>query len=280
MFWGKIKEISRVVREVELCDIIVPEGRVRRVTVDENLRALAESIREHGVIEPIIVRRALSDGGEAKYFLIAGERRLRAAEMIGYCTIPVVSVDAGEVEGAVMALIENLHREDLSIFEEAVAIKSLISLTGMTQEECARRLAVSQSYIANKLRLLRLSEEERGLILEGGLTERHSRALLRLSEGEERLEVLRKIIERGMNVIMAEEYIEDLICAKSRQAEREVRSSSDEQKKKLIVRDIRLFYNSIDKAVDVMKKSGFLVESSRREVEQGVLIEILLPRRG
>lgn len=279
MFWGKIKEISRVVREVEIGEIRVPDGRFRRIRCDESLAALAESIREHGIIEPLIVRRVLGIGGEAEFTLVAGERRLRAAEMAGLTTVPVVSVEAGEVDAAILAIIENLHREDLSMFEEAASIQSLISLTGMTQEACAKKLSVSQSYVANKLRLLRLSDGEQERIEENGLTERHARALLRLEDEEEREEVLSIIIKREMNVSRTEEYIEDLICAKSRMAERESKPKGSEQKRKLVIRDIRLFYNSIDHAVDVIKKSGIPVESTRKEVEEGVLISILLPKK-
>lgn len=279
MFWGKIKEISRVVREVEISEIRVPDGRFRRIRCDESLAALAESIREHGIIEPLIVRRVLGIGGEAEFTLVAGERRLRAAEMAGLTTVPVVSVEAGEVDAAILAIIENLHREDLSMFEEAASIQSLISLTGMTQEACAKKLSVSQSYVANKLRLLRLSDGEQEKIEENGLTERHARALLRLEDKEEREEVLSIIIKREMNVSRTEEYIEDIICAKSRMAERESKPKGSEQKRKLVIRDIRLFYNSIDHAVDVIKKSGIPVESTRKEVEEGVLISILLPKK-
>lgn len=279
MFWGKIKEISRVVREVEISEIRVPDGRFRRIRCDESLAALAESIREHGIIEPLIVRRVLGIGGEAEFTLVAGERRLRAAEMAGLTTVPVVSVEAGEVDAAILAIIENLHREDLSMFEEAASIQSLISLTGMTQEACAKKLSVSQSYVANKLRLLRLSDGEQEKIEENGLTERHARALLRLEDEEEREEVLSIIIKREMNVSRTEEYIEDIICAKSRLAERESKPKGSEQKRKLVIRDIRLFYNSIDHAVDVIKKSGIPVESTRKEVEEGVLISILLPKK-
>ena len=272
MFWGKIKEISRVVREVEISEIRVPDGRFRRIRCDESLAALAESIREHGIIEPLIVRGVLGIGGEAEFTLVAGERRLRAAEMAGLTTVPVVSVEAGEVDAAILAIIENLHRE-------AASIQSLISLTGMTQEACAKKLSVSQSYVANKLRLLRLSEGEQEKIEENGLTERHARALLRLEDKEEREEVLSIIIKREMNVSRTEEYIEDIICAKSRMAERESKAKGSEQKRKLVIRDIRLFYNSIDHAVDVIKKSGIPVESTRKEVEEGVLISILLPKK-
>ncbi len=296
MFWGKIKEVKSVVRNLAIGSIKIPDGRGRRAKDDEKLRALAESIKEHGIIEPILVRRELeqSNGGHGvrcgeteSYVLIAGERRIAAAELMGMATVPAVIIEADEESGAILAIIENLHREDLTIFEEAIAIKTLLALTGMTQEMCAARLSVSQSYVANKIRLLRLTEEERDLILTSNLTERHARALLRL-EGADRREALEAIISREMNVSQAEEFIEDLVCAGSRRAEKErleLEQSSDssgqkkvEQRRRLIVRDIRMFYNSIDKAVDIIKKSGIVVTSSRRELPEGVVIEILLPK--
>jgi ParB family chromosome partitioning protein len=279
MFWGKLKEITKVIREVDVQDIVVPDGRIRQVAYDENLRALSESIREHGILEPLLVRKDLVPASDVPVFhLIAGERRLRAAEMAGLDTVPCVSIEANEVDAAVIAIIENLHREDLNIFEEAAAIASLIELSGMTQEQCARRLAVSQSYIANKLRLLRFSKEEREVLLKNGLTERHARALLRLSEPEERLRVMKIFIERGMNVAAAEEYIESLLCAESRAEEIRSKPPKSEQRHKLILKDIRIFYNSIDHAVDIIKKSGIPVESTRKETDHGTLISILLPK--
>lgn len=279
MFWGKIKEISRMVREVEIASIIVPEGRFRRIAYDDSLRSLADSIHEHGIIEPLLVRRELgSSSVSPKYILIAGERRLRAAEILGMATVPCISIETGEIDAAILAIIENLHREDLNIFEEAAAITSLINLSGMTQEQCARRLSVSQSYIANKMRLLKLSADERELILENSLTERHSRALLRLDPGEERIKVLNTMIERKMNVATAEEYVESLICAEARANEIKAKAAKGEQRQKIIIKDIRLFYNSIDHAVDIIKKSGIPVESSRKETDNGTLISILLPK--
>lgn len=277
MFWGKIKEMSRIVRELPPDGINVPDGRVRRITYDDGLRSLADSIRDHGVIEPLIVRRIQSGEGEVTYTLVAGARRLRAAKLAGLTTVPCVTVDAGEEEAAAIAIIENLHREDLNIFEEASAIASLIAVAGLTQEMCARRLSVSQSYVANKLRLLRLTDVERELILQNSLTERHGRALLRLTDADERLTVLVTMIERNMNVASAEEYVESIICAKSRAEEIRSKPEHSEQRRKMVVRDIRLFYNSIDHAVDIIKKSGIPVESSRTETEDGTLISILLP---
>lgn len=278
MFWGKLKEITKVIREVDVQDIVVPDGRIRQVAYDESLRALAASIREHGILEPLLVRKEPATDCIPVFHLIAGERRLRAAEMAGLDTVPCVAIEASEVDAAVIAIIENLHREDLNMFEEATAIGSLIGLSGMTQEQCARRLAVSQSYIANKLRLLRFSKDERELLLKNGLTERHARALLRLSEESERVRVIGIFAERGMNVAAAEEYIESLLCAESRAAEIRSKPPKSEQRHKLIIKDIRIFYNSIDHAVDIIKKSGIPVESTRKETESGTLISILLPK--
>ena len=283
MFWGKLKEITKIVREIPISDIIVPEDRIRRIVHDNALDALADSIREHGIIEPLIVHRTENVSHETNsglFVLIAGERRLRAAEILGLTAVPCVSIDANEVDAAVLAIIENLHREDLSMFEEAAAIASLIRLTGMTQEQCAQKLSVSQSYVANKMRLLRLTEEEQTLILENGLTERHSRALLRFDSADERIAILRTIVERHMNVAQAEEYVESMLCAKSRFDEMQAKPAKSEQRMKLVIRDIRLFYNSIDHAVDVIKKSGIAVESTRKETEEGTVISILLPKAG
>lgn len=284
MFWGKMREISRIVRDIPLKTIIVPENRIRRVTEDNTLESLADSIREHGVIEPLIVRKLCGnvsrETADERWELIAGERRLRAAEIAGKSVVPCVSVEAGDIDSTVLAIIENLHREDLSIFEEAAAIHSMIQLTGMTQEQCAKRLCVSQSYVANKMRLLRLTEEEQDLILQNNLSERHSRALLRFDSAEERLEILRCIVDRHMNVAQAEEYVESMLCAKSRFDELHAKQLKSEQRQKMVVRDIRQFCFSIDNALEVIRKSGVPVESTRKETENGTLISILLPNAG
>ena len=286
MFWGSLNEISRVVREVPIGEIEVPEGRPRRGCADpqaeEALRALAESIRRHGVVEPLLVRRLPGSGprfsgeedpadpsrpprregtADPACALIAGERRLRAAAMAGRQTVPCVFVEA-----------------DANLFESAAAIASLVEVTGMTQEQCARRLGVSQSYVANKLRLLRLTEKERRTILENGLTERHSRALLRFPTEEERRPVLAAMAERRMNVAAAEEYVESLLCAASRAAELKRADVRPQTRERMLVRDMRQFYGSIDRAVDVMRKTGVTVEATRKETAGGVMISILVPK--
>ena len=286
MFFKKVEEFKKVVREVPVGEILVPEERVRRILPDPALTALADSLSRHGMIEPIIVRQENSgplraDGTRsAVRILVAGERRLRAAKICGWATVPCLCIEATQTEAAVIAIIENLHREDLNIFEEALAIRSLIALGSMTQEVCARRLSVSQSYIANKLRLLRMTPAEQELILQNGLSERHARAALRLPGEDERRRVLEIFAARQMNVAAAEEYVESILCAAARQEEmKSAARERPELRQKLVIKDIRLFYNSIDHAVDVIKRSGIAVESSRKETDAGTLIEILLPRK-
>ena len=271
MFFGTIKEIGKIVREVEISRITVPEAKFKRNS-DSSLRMLADSIRENGVLEPILVKK---NGDE--FILVSGERRLLASRLLGNHTIPCISIESDDVDSAVISIIENLHRDNLNMFEEAAAIVSLINLSGMTQEQCARRLSVSQSYIANKIRLLKLSPKERSTILEGELTERHGRALLRLEPGEDWLNVLRTMIERKMNVASAEEYIESILCAQSRASE--LYSRTPDQRERLILRDIRSFCTSIDQAVDIVRRSGIPVESSRRETDRGTVISILGPKQ-
>ncbi len=280
MFWGKMKEISKIVREIPLSDISIPEGSARRARDDDDF---VRSVREHGIIEPIIVRRAQpredsENVSRETWILVAGERRLRAASLAGLTTVPAISADADEEESTVIAIIENLHREDLTMFEEASAIFSLIRLTSMTQEQCANRLCVSQSYIANKIRLLRLTPKEQEMILSGGLTERHSRALLRFDSPEERIPILQCMIHRRMNVAQAEEYVESMLCAKARCEEIRSKPEKSEQRRKLILRDIRLFCTSIDQAVEVVRKSGVPVQSVKEETPEGTRISILLPQ--
>lgn len=286
MFFKKVEEFKKVVREVAVGEIQVPEERVRRIIPDPALTALADSLSRHGMIEPIIVRQenageVLPDGTRAVVrILVAGERRLRAAKICGWATVPCICIEATQTEAAVIAIIENLHREDLNIFEEALAIRSLIALGSMTQEICARRLSVSQSYIANKLRLLRMTPAEQELILQNGLTERHARAALRIADEAERCRILEIFAQRQMNVAAAEEYVESILCAAARREEMQSASRDrPDLRHKLVIKDIRLFYNSIDHAVDVIKRSGIAVESSRKETDAGTLIEILLPRK-
>ena len=189
---------------------IVPNPRQPRRHFDEKaLEVLADSIRQHGILQPLSVQK-----GSGGYVLVAGERRLRAAGMAGLTRVPCILLQASERDSALLALIENLQRCDLHYMEEAAAIARLISTFQMSQEEAAKRLGRSQSAVANKLRLLRLSPRCVELLREYGLTERHARTLLRLEDEEAQLSALRHIGEKGLNVAASEEYIEELLQKK------------------------------------------------------------------
>ncbi len=236
------------------------------------LEALADSIKRVGVLCPLLVRRT-----QTGLELIAGERRLRAALLVGLESVPCILRDAEPDECARLAIIENLQRENLNMFEQAQAIRSLAETCGMTQESIAESLSCSQSYVANKLRLLRLEPDERQRILDGGLTERHARALLRL-EGELRAEALDAVERKHMNVAATEEYVEKLLCKHERaRAAARVENVERELKRRLLSRDMRLFYNSIDRAVESVKSCGIEVEATRRGTDEGVVIEIFVP---
>lgn len=174
----KEKLINKVV-EIDINMIIPNPNQPRKDFQDTEISALAESIMQNGILQPLSVRRC----GES-FELIAGERRLRAAKMCGFTVVPCIVHEISDRNSAILALVENIQRQDLSFFDEAAAIEKLITYYGMTQEDAAAKLGKAQSTIANKLRLLRLTPEERNLIVKFGLTERHARALLKLGKSD------------------------------------------------------------------------------------------------
>ena len=178
----------------------------RRVFREEQLDELCQSVRRHGVLQPLSVRRR--EGG---YELICGERRLRAAQMAGLTEVPCILMRMDDMESGMAAMVENLQRQDLDFLEEAQGISRLMSAWNMSQEQTARLLGKSQSAIANKLRLLRPSEPVLLALREGGLTERHGRALLKLASEEDKLLAIREICRQGMSVARTEKYIETLL---------------------------------------------------------------------
>lgn len=253
-------------------DMIDPNPvQPRRYFDGDALLALSESIKLHGILQPLSVTYSRPTG---RYTLVAGERRLRAARLLGMERVPAVIIDADSEKSEELAIIENIQRENLSIFEEARAIASLLSKYEMTQEQAARALSVSQSYVANKLRLLKLSPEEAQTVLEAGLTERHARALLRLKDPMRRGAALRHIIAKALNVAMTEEYIDSLICTDSSDKE-----PLSRQRVRIGIRDIKLFCNSIDKAVDTIKKAGVPVSATRTDSPDRTEILICIPNK-
>lgn len=252
-------------------DILPNPAQPRKMFTEEAILRLADSIRMHGIIQPLAVRRVTSGG---KYELVAGERRLRAAKYLRLEKVPCFTVDADSEESAHLAIIENIQRENLNMFEQAQAIAGLMKLHCLTQEKIAARLSCSQSYVANKLRLLRIPAQDREDILESSLTERHVRALLRLRDEQQRRGAMHTVIRRHMNVAATEEYIDRLVEAdKNRQ-----REESAGRTAKLIIKDVRLLYNTIDRAVETVRLSGVNVETVRRECLGTTEIVIRIPK--
>lgn len=237
----------------------------RFVFEDEPMLRLADSIKRSGILQPLSVRPAEKKADECQtYQIIAGERRWRAARIIGLKEIPCVVLNVDSQKSAELALIENIQREDLNIFEQAAAISSLIDIYGLTQEQAAKQLSSSQSYIANKLRILRLSPKERTEIIKHNLSERHARALLKITEPELRLEVIQTIAAKEMNVSATEKYIDRLLTPQA--------PPPPEIKGR--IRDLRFFYNSIDNAINILKSCGIEVVSEKNELFGETCIQI------
>ncbi len=230
------------------------------------LEELCDSIKQYGVIQPINVRK-ISVGN---YELVAGERRLRAATMAGLKEIPAIIVNVTDNDSAVMALIENLQREDLSYMEEAEGYNNLLNDHGLTQEELAQKIGKSQSTIANKIRLLKLPPMVKKMLADNGLTERHARALLKLHDEQLQLKVLKHVCEKGMNVKRTEELVERAI----ERCTRREKENRPEKKFTKAIKDIRIFINTIRQALDLMKKSGINVKAA--QIDRGEYLEFII----
>ena len=238
------------------------------------LEELAQSIRQYGVIQPVTVRRSAQDG----YELIAGERRLRASKLAGLDYIPAVIINTYEQDSAILAMIENLQRENLHYLEEAKGYASLIQDHGFTQEELAIKIGKNQSTIANKLRILRLSDDIKDVLIRENLTERHARALLKLPDDDARWKAIREVIDKKLNVRDTEAVIEHYM----------IRIEEDKKKTKLFdagetnrqnkifkkTKDIRIFINTIKNAVNLLKNYGMSVQYS--QIDKGNMIEIVI----
>ena len=251
----------------------IPLGRIRpnpqqprRSFDEEGLAELAASIRSCGILQPLTVRRA----GEG-YELVAGERRLRAARIAGLREVPCLVAQVGEEDSALLALMENLQRRDLDCWEEAQAIARLISRYGLSQEEAARRLGRAQPTVANKLRLLRLPEDVRALLRENGLTERHARALLRLQDPEVQRRAAGDMVRRGMNVAQAEAYVEKLLQSDQ--------VTPPRGRSTYIIKDVRLFLNSVDRGLHLMRQAGGDAGWNRQDTDREMLLTIRIPKR-
>lgn len=248
----------------------------RRAFDDRELKELAASINQYGVLQPILVRPA----GKG-YELVAGERRLRACRLAGVKTIPAVVKAVSDRELALMALVENLQREDLNVLEEAEGYDRLLREFGLTQEDLARQLGRSQSSIANKLRLLRLPEEVRLALSRGAVTERHARALLSLATPEQQVNVLRHIVAGELNVRQTEALVEQVAGGISREI-RDGRPPAGEGKRRIVrvFKDIRIFLNAFRQAVQTLQRAGLPAEMVEEDGEEYLEVRVRIPKTG
>ena len=230
----------------------------RKVFRQEALEELADSIRQHGILQPLSVRRV-----GTSYELIAGERRLRAAQLAGLTEIPCIIMTMDDKESGMAAMIENLQRQDLDFIEEAAGIARLMESYRMSQEQAARLLGKSQSAVANKLRLLRHSEPVLRALRENELTERHARALLKLPTEPEKMAAIAVIARLSMSVARTEKYIEDLLAKKSGKDPRV---------------NLGAFFNNLNQTLQRIQLSGIPAVSERRETDSQIVLTITIPK--
>ncbi len=230
----------------------------RTVFREDSLQELCESIRRHGILQPLSVRRVGTG-----YELIAGERRLRAGIMAGLTEVPCIVMNMTDQESGMTALVENLQRQDLDFIEEARGISLLMSSWSMSQEQVARVLGKSQSAVANKLRLLQHSGPVLDALRQGELTERHGRALLKLSSEAEKLQVIEYIVRKGLSVARTEQYIEDLLQNRSQKPPRA---------------DVNQFLKNVTQTLTRIQKSGISAVSERRETDSQIVLTITIPK--
>lgn len=255
---------DRKVMEIPI-DIIIPNPYQPRKTFSQfALQELSESIKVYGILQPITVRKI----GESRYELVAGERRLRAAKIAGFISIPAIINNLSDESSAVLALIENLQREDLNFIEEAEGYNNLMKDHNFTQQQLAEKLGKNQSTIANKLRILRLSDEIKDKLLENNLTERHARALLKLPDDELKIEVLDAIIKNDLTVKKTEKIIKDIL---------EDLSNPKEPEKKQRIKaslNFRIYLNTLKNAYNAIIDTG--INANYKEIDKGDHIEVVV----
>lgn len=243
---------------------IIPNPNQPRKRFDyDELEGLAQSIRQNGILQPITVRQ-LDDG---RFELISGERRLRAARLVGLSKIPSIVTEIDNKNSAIFSLIENLQRQDLDFFEEAEAIDRLLSEYGMSREELAAKLGKARSTLSNKLRLLQLPEDMRYRLTRAGLTERHARALLQLEDDDRRTRALGIMIDRHLTVAESERLIEQML-SKEGKTRNNFRG----------IRDVRVFINTLNHAVDTIRRAGVDADAAKSETPEYIEYIVRIPK--
>lgn len=254
---------------IRIDDISPSPVQPRKSFDSEALAELSDSIRSYGILNPLTVRLRCG-----RYELVAGERRLRAAKLAGLREVPCILLDVNMEDASLIALVENLQRRDLDFIEEAEGISQLIRMFGMSQEEAARRIGKSQSAVANKLRLLKLPRDVLDSLRENGLTERHGRALLRLPDPDVQREALNYIIDNGLTVAATDAYIDALLSA----PEEPPAPEKPEHKRTFVLKDVRVFLNTLSRSIDLMKQGGIDAGMRREETDDSLILTISIPK--
>lgn len=245
-------------------DELLPNpAQPRRIFDETALQELAASIRQYGVLQPLSVRRR-ADG----YELVAGERRLRAAKLAGLRSVPCVLLVLDDTQSGLVALVENLQRKDLDYLEEAAGLAQLIRRYGLSQEQAAARIGKSQSAVANKLRLLKLPEDTLRALRDGGCTERHARALLRLEDPSLRQKALEQILSRQLTVAQTDALVDQLLSPPPR----------TRTKRTFVVKDVRLFLNTLTRSMALMRSAGVDARCDRQDKDGEILLTIRIPQ--
>lgn len=263
---------NKQIQDIELDKIVPNRYQPRREFSDDSIKELAETLDKDGLLQPIVVR----ENGEDQYEIIAGERRYRAAKSLNWETIPAIVNNMNDDQAASLALIENLQREDLNPIDEAKAYTNLMKLNDLTQTALAKDMGKSQSYVANKLRLLKLDDDVQKALIEGKITARHGRALLNLSDDDQE-RVLKEIEEKGLNVKQTEEIAKDVDAYfNPKPKEKETKR---ERVVKRIPKDLKVQINTIKKAVKLAKDSGIKVKVKENNDPDDYKITIELKRK-
>jgi ParB family chromosome partitioning protein len=252
------------IRNIPIHEIVASPYQPRTFFDEERIDELCQTIKTHGVIQPIVVRMRNN-----KFEIIAGERRFRAVSKLGLDSIPGIVREINDAQAASIALIENLQREGLTAVEEAVAYQKLMEIHQLTQESLAQRLGKSQSTIANKIRLLQLCEPVKQALMERKITERHARALLLLSTEELQVKVLNDILSKDLNVKQTEMRVEFLKEAVKEKKQRRLSFS----------KDVRLALNTIRQSVEMINSSGMEVNTNENDYEDYYEIIIKIPKK-
>lgn len=239
----------------------------RQIFDAKALDELAHSIGQHGVLQPLLVRQV-----DSHWELIAGERRWRAAQLAGLEAVPCLVTQASDEHSALQAMIENVQRQDLHYLEQARAMANLLRTTAMTQEELAQQLGMAPSSVANKLRLLRLGAGSISCLLEHQLSERHARALLSLETEEDRLAVLHHVVTHNLNVAQTERYIQRLLM--------QLQTTPPALRRHYIIKDVRLFLNTMDRSLRVMQDAGIDAAYERQDTEDAIFLTVRIPKQG